>query len=144
MLVRLMNTQLHNRPAVFKHGSAAVSCDFDTDESMLQASYSGEFSIEAALQLGASVADIARSACVTVERLEDSMFMDPTVPHISRLGYLIHTPPGAYVVRPDQLNLTVQICRDLAGIGVMRVAFLSYSDAQRWAWRRCGYLSLSK
>ena len=103
----------------YRHHAAKVRCKIIG--ASLQAQYTGPMSLSTCLHLGSLVRRCAGHRN-TVECVCKSLTMvgSGLNPDVS---YLIGSPPGCYVVRPDQYDLMMEFSAILAGLGVIRLVF---------------------
>lgn len=88
------------------------------------AEYSGYFSPQAWAYIGAQIERERMGASVSVDRVYAAVHDSSDQLESVDFDYLIGTPPGIWIVRPDQQAAALHISRRLAGIGVTRTVFL--------------------
>jgi hypothetical protein len=91
---------------------------------MLIADYSGFFVPQAWASLGMQIAQERKSACVGVDRYYRAAHSSVERLDGISFDYLAGSPPGAWIVRPDQYATALHVSRRLADMGVVRTVFL--------------------
>lgn len=108
---------------VYNYHSARVRTQLRADGVFI-ADFSGFFVPQAWAGLGRQVERERRHASISVDRIclaaHDT---DDRLCPVS-FDYLVGTPPGVWIVRPDQHATALHVSRRLAGMGVTRTVFL--------------------
>jgi len=94
------------------------------DSGMFSAEYSGFFSSDAWVRIGQQVERERMGASVSMDLAYKATHDCSDHMESVDFSYLIGTPPGVWVVRPDQYDACSHIARRLAGMGVTRTVFL--------------------
>lgn len=106
----------------YNHHSARVRAH-DVD-GMFVADYSGFFVPQAWHRLGVQIESARRRASVSVDRLYSASHdSDDRLDGVS-FDFLMGTPPGVWIVRPDQYATAMHVACRLAALGVIRTVFL--------------------
>ena len=115
---------------IFDSRAARVVCH--RRKGQTRATYLGVLCTSSMKSLMRSVYDYAGPS-PTLERMDGAILIAKCEGY-SRVEFMRGCPVGAWIVRPDQFDSTVQYCQLLAGMGIIRSVWLtSHADhAQAW------------
>lgn len=102
---------------------------------VVQVDYFGMFTEDAIEALTGKTLEEAGRGRVMLVRLDRAILAFKSMPEAARRRFVVNKIPGAVVCSPEQRGAVRAICSELSASGALRVVFLEYSDALRWAER---------
>jgi hypothetical protein len=115
-----------------RHESAAIKTSTVGNSGVLLVDYTGVFTDGAAVELVRKAREECERARVHIARIDRAVIACDTGAAV-RSGFDGSLAPGCVVVRPDQREMMRAICAELGFAGAIRLVFLDYSEALRWA-----------
>lgn len=110
---------------------------YDLGGGALEVDYTGPMPLDNFTWLRKHVMKMAANSGAVVIRLDRMLLLVP-LPYVERAPELVmKSPPGAFVVPPEQADSWRNYCRELSELGVMRAVFLpcQLELARQWAQR---------